>query len=195
MIHFKNRYCLGAIAVLLAASVFIAGRAFAGSSKSKDSYYRENAKVVKTINASQSADVLTEEQVIAMLKERGFSADKVTYEFRMGGEYVGEKTIKGDPNKKRPMYMTDYYSAAGELWTIFVINGDVIANPVSYNVQSTRPVQFLVSEKKEITSYDHTTDTYYVTVPGSSAAVVKKINKINAAALDKLTCEGLKAYE
>ncbi|MBP5660297.1 MAG: hypothetical protein J6X08_03065 [Lachnospiraceae bacterium] len=195
MFHFKSGYCRGAIAVLLVAAVALTGHAFAESSKSKDSYYRENAKVVKTINASQSADVLTEEQVIEMLKERGFSADKVTYEFRMGGEYVGEKSIKGDPNKKRPMYMTDYFSAAGELWTIFVINGDVIANPVSYNIQSTRPVQFLVSEKKEITSYDHTTDTYYVTIPGSSVAVVKKIKKINAAALDKLTCEGLTAYE
>ncbi len=191
MFHIKSRYCRWAIAVLVVVAVALTGNAFAKSDKSKDSYYKENAKVVKTVNASQSAEVLTEEQVIAMLKERGFSADKVTYEYRMGGEYVGEKSIKGDPNKKRPMYMTDYYSAAGELWTIFVINGDIIANPVSYNVQSTRPVQLLISEKTEITSYDHTTDTYYVTVPKSSAVVVKKIKKISADALDKLTCEGI----
>lgn len=191
MFHFKSRYCRGAIAVLLVAAVALTGHAFAESSKSKDSYYRENAEVIKTVNASKSTDVPTEEQVIAMLKERGFSADKVTYEYRMGGEYMGEKSIKGDPNKKRPMYMTDYYSAAGELWTIFVINGEIIANPVSYNIQSTRPVQLLVSEKNEITSYDHNTDTYYVTIPKSSAAVVKKIKKITAAALDKLTCEGI----
>ena len=191
MFHIKSRYCRWAIAVLVVVAVALTGNAFAKSDKSKDSYYKENAKVVKTVNASQSTEVLTEEQVIAMLKERGFSADKVTYEYRMGGEYVGEKSIKGDPKKKRPMYMTDYYSAAGELWTIFVINGDIIANPVSYNVQSTRPVQLLISEKAEITSYDHTTDTYYVTVPKSSAVVVKKIKKISADALDKLTCEGI----
>ncbi len=191
MVHFKNRYCHVAIAVLLVAAIALTGHAFAESSKSKDSYYRENAEVIKTVNASKSKDAPSEAQVMEILKERGFSTDKITYEFVMGGEYLGEKSIKGDPNKKRPMYQTDYYSASGELWTIFVINGDVIANPVSYNIGSSLPVQLLVAEKNEITSYDHATNKYYVTIPESSAVIVKKVKRIDAATLDKLTSEGI----
>ena len=157
----------------------------------KGKYYRENSEVISVINASESETTPNEQEVIELLSARGFSGNSITYEYRMGGTYRGKKTIKGEVEKTRPMYQTDYYSAKGELWTIYVINGSVYANPVSYNINSNFKVQLLISETEELTSYDHTTNNYYVTIPKESAVIVKTVKKIDAATLDSISCEDI----
>ena len=56
--------------------------------------------------------------------------------------------------EKHPIYQTYYTSVNNEVWTIIVINGSFIANPVSYNAQSERGAQLIVAESIVITGYD-----------------------------------------
>lgn len=154
-----------------------------------DKYYQENGTIISVVDANESESVHTEEEVISLLSERGFTDFPITYEFVMGGEYKGATQISGDADVKRPMYQTYFKSENDEIWAIFVINGVVIANPASYNLESTLPAQLLISESEELTSYNNTTNKFYVTIPKESAVIVKVVDKIDADTLNQLTSE------
>lgn len=155
----------------------------------EESYYQENGEIVRIVDVNTSEDVPTEEEVMALLSARGFVDFPITFDYGMDGAYVGEEEIAGDAATKHPMYQTFFITENQELWTIFVINGAVIANPVSYNLESTRAAQLLISESQEITSYDSRTNKYYITIPKESAVIVRTVDKIDAETLNQLTCE------
>lgn len=154
-----------------------------------EKYYSESGQLLRVIDATSSPDNLTETEVEGLLSSRGFDRYAITYEFKMGGDYIGTTEIEEASDNTRPMYQTYYVSSNNEIWTIFVINSVVMANPVSYNLESTRPVQLIISEAKdkELTSYDYETNKYYVTIPNESAIVVKTIDRIDAETLDGIT--------
>lgn len=64
-----------------------------------------------------------------------------------------------------------------------------MANPVTYNTESGRDVQLLISETETVTSYDSAKNKFYVIIPGESEAIVKTVGRIDAETLDKLTVE------
>ena len=100
--------------------------------KADDEYFNENAeKVVDVIKVEESSTVPTESEVVNILKSRGFEEGPVTYECMIDGEYVGETDVSENSSEKHPIYMTYYLSKNNEAWSIFVINGDIFANPVS----------------------------------------------------------------
>lgn len=148
----------------------------------EESYYQENGEIVRIVDVNTSEDVPTEEEVMTLLSARGFVDFPVTFDYAMDGAYVGEEEIVGDAATKHPMYQTFFITENQELWT-------VIANPVSYNLESTRAAQLLISESQEITSYDSHTNKYYVTIPKESAVIVRTVEKIDAETLNQLTCE------
>jgi len=152
-----------------------------------DEYYNNNAVVVKIIDANESSDVPTEAEVANILHARGFGNYPITYEYDMGGEYVDQVEITKDVETKRPMYETYYIAECGDVWSIFVINGMIMANPASYNLESKLGVQLLVSESEELTSYDSATNKFYVTIPKETAVIVKTVDKIDAETLNQLT--------
>lgn len=154
-----------------------------------DQYYQESSTVIKTFDVATSPDVLNEAEVSALLAERGFTQYDITFDYLINGEFVDTTTISGDTSAKHPMYKTYFVSDEGEVWIIYVINGEVYANPVSYNFQSVLPAQLLVSESAELTSYNDETNQYYVIVPKESAAIIKVIERIDANTLSQLTCE------
>lgn len=160
-----------------------------------DEYYWDNAEVVDVIDAQESKNVMTETEVITTLKERGFVDYPITYDYSIDGEYMDDTEAVEGSTDKHPMYQTYYAAKNGDIWTVFVINGAVIANPVSFNVESELEAQLLFSETKELTSYDEETNKFYVTIPKETAAIVKVVEKINAETLDKLTIEEIKSYE
>ncbi|MCR5721607.1 MAG: hypothetical protein K6G72_04620 [Lachnospiraceae bacterium] len=160
-------------------------------SKNRDSYYRKNSKVIKLINAGKSTTIPAERDIAKLLEDRGFSGEPITYEFALGGKYLGEQKVDSKSKYRRPIYKTEYYSACGDYWVIYVINGEVFANPVSYNFVSGKSVQLLISETDTLTSYDYLSNTYYITVPKESAAILKTIDRIDASSLDELTVEGI----
>lgn len=160
-----------------------------------DEYYWDNSEVIKVIDAQESNDVPNETEVLSVLKERGFVDYPITYEYSIEGKYNDETEVLEGSSDRHPMYQTYYVTRNGDVWSIFVINGAVFANPASFNLESELEAQLLFAETKELTSYDDETNKFYVTIPKESAAIVKVVEKIDAETLDKLTIEEIKNYE
>ena len=80
-------------------------------------------------------------------------------------------------------------SANGDIWSISVVNGMIIANPASFNLNSELTAQLLISESEKLTSYDNATNKFFVTIPYESEVIVKTVDKIDAETLDRLTVE------
>lgn len=154
-----------------------------------DDYYWDNSTVLDVIDAKESPDIPTEAEVVDILKERGFEGYPITYEYTLDGEFVGTEESAESTTAKRPMYMTYYVSQNNEVWTVFVINGEVFANPFSFNLVSTLETQLLISENDWLTSYNNSVNKFYVNIPKESAVVVKTVDRICADTLDKLTVE------
>lgn len=154
-----------------------------------DEYIWSTSDVVDVIPAEESEDVPTEVEVIDLLTERGFDSYPVVYEHTINGDYVEETEISAGTTDKHPMYYTYYVSANRELWLIYVVNGMVMANPVSFNLQSALPAELVVSESEALTSYDDVGNQFYVNIPYESAVIVKTVGRIDAETLDGLTIE------
>ena len=84
-----------------------------------------------------------------------------------------------------------YGSETELLWNIYVINGVVLAYPVSYNLVSERQTVLLITETDTVTSYDYISNRFYETIPKESAMIVRKVSKIDKKTLDNLTVGGL----
>lgn len=143
-------------------------------------------ELIEIIDADESRDVPTENQVINIFKDRNFEDYTPFYEYDINGECVDKSEVQDDSTEKRPMYMTYYKTEKGDVWTIYVTNGSVLAYPFSYNMESDREI--LVSESADITSYDGVTNQYFVTIPGD-AIILKVVDRIDAETLENLTIE------
>ena len=155
-----------------------------------EEYYESNAKVLSKINAKDSEKVNTEKEAIDLLKKRGFKDFSIITNYDMEGNYIDSKEIT-ESSTKHPSYETYYQTKDGYLWTIFVANGVVMANPVTYNLQSKLDAQVIISENESVVSYDSTTNMFYETIPDKSALIVKRLKQIDAESLGKLNNEGI----
>lgn len=154
-----------------------------------DEYFQNNSQVEKIVNINDSDAVLTEAEAKDMLEERGFTEYPVTTEYDMDGIYYEAIEISGTSNIKHPVYDTYYVTENNELWSISVIDGDIVAIPVSYNLQSSLEVQIVISESGTVTSYDSTTNNFYKNIPNENIMIVKVVERIDAKTLEKLTIE------
>ena len=152
-----------------------------------DEYFNSNSKVISVIDANMSDDVPTEAQTFETLTERGFTEFSITSDYTMDGTYYDAADISETSTSKHPVYETYYVTESGDVWTIIVINSTIMANPVSYNLQSNLGVQVIISETDTVTSYDSTTNQFYETIPHNSELIVKTVKKIDADTLEALT--------
>ena len=136
----------------------------------------------------------TEADVYNCLRNRGFIEYSVTKEYSMDGNYEDTTDINADSIEQHPMYNTFYCSTAGEFWTITSINGQITANPVSYNFQSELEVPVLISDSEVIISYDNTTNKFYETIPSETALKLIVVDQVDAATLDNLTIGEIDQY-
>lgn len=155
-----------------------------------EEYFQKNSQILSEIDVNESKNVPTEEEVIVALEERGFVDCTVTTEYSMDGTYSEASEISNSSSVKHPIYQTYYISKNKEVWVVAVIDGVIMANPVSYNMQSSES-QITVSESETVTSYDRATNKFYKTVPNSDVMIVKVVEKIDADTLDELTVEVL----
>lgn len=157
-----------------------------------DKYYWNNSTVISVTPVDEATNVMSESEVSVKLAERGFVDYPITYNYSITGEYCDETEIEDSSNNKHPMYMTYYMTKSGEMWSIFVIGQSIIANPVSFNLESDLEAEQLISETRELTSYDYAENKFYVTIPYESEVIVKTVKTINAETLNRLTIEEMK---
>ncbi len=154
-----------------------------------DAYYEQNSTIISVVDANASEEVQTEKEVIEDLENRGFSETSVFTNYDMDGTFHEEIEIGDMPADKHPKYMAYYITENEEVWTLIWINGKILANPVSYNLQSTLPAQLVISETKTINGYDNHTGKFYETIPNDSALIVKVMDNIDKNLLESLTIE------
>lgn len=157
-------------------------------------YFSNNGEIISEISVSDAENVDTEAETYDYLEKRGFAEYSVTAEYSIDGDYVGETAIEEDSQEKHPVYNTFYYSSSGEVWTITSINGQITANPVSYNFQSESDAPVLISDSETIVSYDNATNKFYETIPSESALKLIVVDQIDATTLDNLTIGEIDQY-
>ena len=154
-----------------------------------DEYYEQNATVISVTDAHTSEEVQTEKEILNDLEKRGFSETPAFTDYDMDGTFHEEIQIGDMPADKHPKYIAYYVTENNEVWTLIWINGKIMANPVSYNLQSTRPVQLVISETDAINGYDNHTGKFYKTIPNDNALIVKVVENIDKDLLESLTIE------
>lgn len=159
-----------------------------------EEYFSDNGEIISEIDVSDAENVETGADVYAKLTDRGFTEYSVFSEYSLNGDYTGTVDITADSKEKHPVYITFYRSSADELWTITSINGQITANPISYNFQSESDVSVLVADGNTLMSYDSATNRFYETIPSESAVKLIIVNKVNAATLDNLTIGEMDQY-
>ena len=156
-------------------------------------YYQGIGEVISKTKADASEKVPTEVDVKKTLTDRGFDQYEITTGYSISGEYLDDVAI-GDTGTKHPLYETNFMSESGMLWTVEVIDGSVFAYPASYNLESGKNVPAIVSEKDSIIGYDSETNQFFEYVPKKTAAVVIKVETIDAEHLNQLTKEEIDKY-
>lgn len=153
-----------------------------------DAYYQEHATVIEKIPAEQSEEVLTESQAIQLFQDRGFVQEPIQTEYSMDGEYQ-EATDVSEGDTKHPKYFCHYITENGEYWTIVMLDGQIMATPVSYNLQSQRKATVVIAEDTVVTAYDSTTNTFFKIIPKETMMLVIKVDRVDAETLEQLTFE------
>lgn len=157
-------------------------------------YFSSNGEILSEINVSDAENIDTEADAYAALKDRGFTEYAVTTEYSMDGDYTEAADIKEDSEEKHPTYTTYYQSSAGEVWTISSIDGQITANPVSYNLQSELEVPVLISNSETLISYDSVTNQFYETIPSETVIKLVVVDRVDAETLDNMTVGEIDQY-
>lgn len=154
-----------------------------------EEYYENNSTIKSKIKFEDSKNITSEKETYNFLDSRGFAEYPITVEYSTDGKYNDAVEINDSSDDKHPSYQTYYTTKSEDIWAIIVINGKIMASPISYNMKSNQSVPVIISETNTLTSYDSSTNMFYETVPNISSINLKKVDKIDAKALDKLTSE------
>lgn len=153
-----------------------------------ESYYEDNSeKIVETVKVGESEGIFSEREIYNEMESRGFPDTGITTEYDDEGNYVPSQEAAKRSKKKHPVYQFQYVSQNDEIWMVFVIDSQIMAYPVSYNMLYSDKVKVIVSEEDIITSYDSGTNMFYKTIPKESALRVVIVDKIDASTLDTIT--------
>ena len=153
-------------------------------------YFEERAEIISVTPVKKSKNTLAEKDVVEALKARGFTQYAITTNYTYDGKYGDAAAVDGGSASKHPKYETYYVTTKKELWVITVIDGIITAYPSSYNNAHPENVPILVSETKEIASYDNTTNSIYLTIPKAEAADVRIVDQIDAKTIESMKLGG-----
>ena len=156
-----------------------------------DAYFSEHGTVLDVANLQDEDAMLTEAGAYELLNERGFSDYRITAGNDSEGNMTEPAEISPNSKNRHPIYETYYVSAQNILWVITVTGHTVTANPLSFNLESEKEVMIIVTETEYVTSFDNASRRFFRTVPAESVLALKKVERIDKAALDQMTWEEL----
>lgn len=156
-----------------------------------EEYYEENSEIVSVVPVNDSDNNVSEEELIYELNERGFDNIQVTTSYSMDGEYSDPEVITDSSEDEHPSYEFLYVSESDEYWSVIVIDGKIMALPLSYNLVFENVIPIVVSETGEVVSYDSSTNSYFYTIPNNDRYDVRTVERIDAVTLAEMTVEEL----
>lgn len=160
-----------------------------------DEYYQERGEVLDVIEAPKSKETYSEQDIVSVMQERGFP-NMLAADYTINGDYDSVEFDADTKEKaKHPTYSTYYASSSGVTWIIMVCNGQIMANPLSYQIDNQVSGYLLFSETPEITSYDSATNRFFVTIPKPEEVKVHVVDRIDAETLDSLDAEKIGSLE
>ena len=136
-----------------------------------------------------SISVRTESQVYNDFFQRGFK-EEITTEYMMNGDLDEKSTISRYSSLTHPVYQTYYTTKNKDLWLIVEINGTVMATPITYNLSSDSGMSIMLSETDTMTTYDSTSNQFYVIKPKADEITLKTVGAINAETLENYQLGG-----
>ncbi|MBO5609976.1 MAG: FHA domain-containing protein [Eubacterium sp.] len=157
-------------------------------------YYSNYSDLLSVTKVDEAENVYTEKESVVELESRGFDKYDVESEYDMNGELLEETVRNGKSETKHPIYQTYYESASGDVWIVFLMHNEIIAYPVSYNVESDQESPVVLSEKDFVISYDGISNAYYENIPQKSELIVVNAGRIDSVLLDNMTKEEIDRY-
>ena len=152
-------------------------------------YFEERAKIISVTPVKDSKNTKSEKEAVAELTARGFTEYPVISDYSIDGVLENSVNVSDDSSTMHPIYRTYFMTSEGDLWTITLVDGKVIATPSSYNLGHTGGVPIELSETGEIASYDLSTNSIYLTVPFDSTIDVRVVDRIDSATLESVDLE------
>jgi len=161
-----------------------------------EEYYNQNALVLSKETASQSAKLYSEAGVIAELQSRGFAELGEMYaEFSVNGEVIGIDPITQPSDEKHPTYTVLYYADNGNIWSLQIVEDQIMAYPVFYMWENEAEHDILLVEDSFTKTYDSITDTFFTVKPNEDAVLTIPVNRVDAETLNDFTSREISDYE
>lgn len=154
-----------------------------------ESYLNDLGTIAYVVNALESDDVRTEEEVYDDFYERGFTAFPITSHYTIEGEYYPDERISSYGSNRHPVYETVYETEAGVRWIVSELNGVITASPETALENASAPLT-VVSENENLVSYDCETNRFYMLQPSASLIRLVRLPHIDAEALESLQIGG-----
>lgn len=150
-----------------------------------DEFFDKNSEVFDKLDARESFNSYTEEEVADLLYERGF--DGIYLETSYDGDCKIMETREIDPSKAdlHPTYIGYYTSDYGLLWQINVTGLDITASPIGYEEGNIFFDKIIFAESDLLTSFDSSKKIFYETLPKEGVINLRNIGLIDKAKLDK----------
>ena len=159
-----------------------------------EKYFNANTKVLSVVSFDKAVDVKTGKETDALLTGRGFDQYFTLSDYDDGGNPVDETLEVGDSTKKYPVYNTLYMTDNDEMWNIYVLNNEIMAYPITYNVEYDAEVYVIFTESDSMVSYDFYSKCYYETIPKDKTAILIKVDKITADEISSWNAERIVKY-
>ena len=147
--------------------------------------------VLEEIDAATSEAVPTVVDVAAELDSRGFTDYEIVTHYDLSGTYLSDQTLELDSTEKYPLYNVYYTTPSGNMWVIYISNGEYMANPLfMYDPTTTLT---LLTENDYIVAYEADRNVFIKSIPAETEANLKVVARIDAETLDGLDESGVAA--
>ena len=149
-------------------------------------YYNKYSKIINEVSLDESTNMVSEEEAYNLFQSYGFTECIIVSEYTETGEYSGPNEIIPFSSNKHPVYRSDYIDEQGNIFEIYLIDGLLMTNPVSFNAKTGDNIMVAVSSSKTLKSYDSKTKTFYETMPKNSIIRVQETSDSYVGTLEEL---------
>ena len=92
------------------------------------------------------------------------------------------------------MYQTSYVNANNEIWNIYIVNGEVMAEPLSFDLMNAFGSRIMFTETDHLTSYDSANNQFITSVPKEDELKMYTVDRLDADFMEKNTAAELELY-